>query len=62
MKTPANKVKKVHIGAKVPPDIKEKIDRMAATEIRSASQIIARLLETHPMLKKKRGQSTTAIA
>jgi predicted transcriptional regulator len=47
-------VKKVQLSGKVPPDIKDKVLRIAQKEDRSLSYILTRLLSSHPDLKNKK--------
>ncbi len=47
-------VKKVQLSGKVPPDIKDKVLRIAQKEDRSLSYILTRLLASHPDLKTKK--------
>jgi hypothetical protein len=46
--------KKINISAKIPPEIKEKILEISRSEERSVSQVITRLLASHPELKGKK--------
>jgi hypothetical protein len=55
MKTTKPEVKPLAlIGAKVPHEIKDAIQRRATEEERTVSQTVARLLASHPALKIKR--------
>lgn len=45
------KVPLVLVGAKVPIEIKNAIEKQAEKEERSVSQVVARLLSSHPTLK-----------
>lgn len=44
----------VGIGAKVPADIRKAIEKIAKDDQRTISQVISRLLVSHPALKKER--------
>ena len=44
----------VIIGAKVPVEVRDALKKKASAEDRSVSQVIARLLASHPALKKPR--------
>lgn len=44
----------VTVGAKVPPEIRELLEKKAKKEERSMSQIISRLLSSHPDLQGKK--------
>jgi outer membrane protein TolC len=51
----------VVIGSKVPAEIREAIQKKATAEDRTLSQVVSRLLASHPELKIKR-QKVQAIA
>lgn len=48
------------VGAKIPHDIKDAIERQAIEEERSVSQTISRLLSTHPALIKATKKTKSA--
>jgi hypothetical protein len=52
----------VVIGAKVPTEIRDAIKQKANAEDRSVSQVISRLLASHPSLKTKRQKAVATVA
>lgn len=44
----------VMIGAKVPAEVRERIEKKAAEEDRTVSKVIARLLASHPEISLKK--------
>lgn len=52
MRTTTNKRPLTLVGAKIPSEIREAIEKQAATEERSISQTVARLLASHPAIMK----------
>jgi hypothetical protein len=59
MKNETNNQRLELIGAKVPPDLKRAIERVAIEEDRSISQVISRLLSSHPALKTSKKRRET---
>lgn len=48
------------VGAKIRPDIKAVIEKQAEVEERSVSQVISRLLASHPEVKRSLKQAKAA--
>lgn len=48
------------VGAKIRPEVKAVIEKQAADEERSISQVISRLLASHPEVKRSLRQSKVA--
>lgn len=62
MKNGKTKQPFVLLGAKVPCEIRDFLERQAADEERSISQVTARLLASHPVIKKALRENKTAKA
>jgi predicted transcriptional regulator len=52
MEEDKNEGRKILIGVKVSPEVKEKIENLASKEDRTLSAMAFRLLRTHPLLQK----------
>jgi len=52
----------VLVGAKVPIEVKSAMEKIAEEEERSTSQVVSRLLSTHPALKSRIKKSEHQIA